>query len=211
MLAPSDVLLRWRLPLARPAEQRRTLQRIWPRVPSYTRPIGGVSTCYASRQLGEAWFTLFAASEKADELTDAVRELFGVDAERSVKNPILGSDLAWYRRRLHQVSDVALSIRDDPADIKFRLLRVTLDTLPDPARARLDKAQLGLYETELSRRLVELAGLVMEDAIASVIDGNSFWADFVRHPHRNADILHPSGHWLWNLLREPSPRGTDGD
>jgi hypothetical protein len=73
MLAPSEVLLRWRLPIDRPAEQRRTLQRIWPRVPTFTRPIGGVSTCYASRQLGEAWFTLFAVAEKAEELKDAVR------------------------------------------------------------------------------------------------------------------------------------------
>jgi hypothetical protein len=210
-IASGEVLLRWRLPLERPAEQRRVLQRIWPRVPSFTRPIGGVSTCYASRQLGEAWLTLFAAPEKADELKDAVRELFGLDPEQSTKNPILGPDLAWYRRRLHQVSDVALSIRDDASDVSYRLLRVTLDTLPDPARLGMEKAPPGLYEKELRRRLVELAGPGIEDAMASVIDGRSFWTDFVRRPDRNADILSPPGHWLWNLLREPSPRGADGD
>jgi hypothetical protein len=108
-------------------------------------------------------------------------------------------------------SPTSLSIRDDPGDIAYRLLRVTLDTLPDPARTGLDKAHAGLYETELRRRLADLAGPSIEDALSSVIDGNSFWVDFVRRPHRNADILNPPGHWLWNLLREPSPRGTDGD
>jgi hypothetical protein len=201
MLAPSEVLLRWRLPLERPLEQRGTLQRIWPRVPSYTRPIGGVSTCYASRQPREAWFTLFAAADKADELADGVRELFGLGADQSAKDPILGADLAWYRRRLHHVSDIALSIRDDPGNISYRLLRVTLDTLPDPMQVDPRTTPLGLYENELRRRLVELAGPGIEDAMSSVIDGNSFWTDFVRRPHRDTAVLSPPGHWLWNLLR----------
>jgi hypothetical protein len=200
-LAPSEILLRWRLPLERPPEQRRTLQRIWPRVPSYTRPIGGVSTCYASRQPREAWFTLFADPAKVDELADSVRELFGVDPDKAAQDPILGSDLAWYRKRLHQVSDIALSIRDDPRDMSYRLLRVTLDTLPDPRQADPSRVSIGLYENELRRRLVELAGPGIEEAMASVIEGNSFWTDFVRRPHRDTAILSPPGHLLWNLLR----------
>ena len=105
------------------------------------------------------------------------------------------------RGRLHHVSDIALSIRDDPGNISYRLLRVTLDTLPDPMQVDPRTTPLGLYENELRRRLVELAGPGIEDAMSSVIDGNSFWTDFVRRPHRDTAVLSPPGHWLWNLLR----------
>ncbi len=207
MTTPYDTLLRWCLPIDHPREQRRVLQSLWQQIPSYTRPIGGVTTCYASRHSGEARFTLFTTDSHAEHLTDRLRELFSseptraVTAPRVLTDPILGPDLAWYRRRLHQISDVALSIRDDTEHMSYRLLLVTLDALPDPARLYPSSKINGQYETELRGRLVDLAGPAIERAMREVIDGKSFWSDFARRPHRNGDVLGAPGHLLWNLLR----------
>jgi hypothetical protein len=208
------------VPIERPDDQRRALIRFWHKVPVYARAIGGVENCYASRQPGEAWFTLFTTTEHSAQLADGLRELFGVapDIAAALENggerrlqtratgpgmtdPILGPDLAWYRSRLHQVSDIALTIRDDPDEISYRLLRVALDTLPDPARLDPSRIPATLYENELRRRLVVLAGAAMERVMANTASGSTFWADFARWPHRNAEVLSPPGHWLWNLLR----------
>jgi hypothetical protein len=214
------MLLRWCLPIERPDDQRRALLSLWHKVPVYTRPIGGVASCHASRQPLEAWFTLFTTTEHGDQLTEALRDLFQAEPRKSVAppggverrrqprssnpvlaDPILGEDLAWYRQRLHQVSDIALSIRDDAANMTYRMLRVTLDTLPDPALLDRFNPPAPLYETELRRRLIDLAGPAMERAPEASEKSSSFWTDFVRRPHRNADVLSPPGHLLWELMR----------
>ena len=200
-LAPDEVLLRWRLPISGPDEQRRALQLLWHRVPIYTRRLEGVESFYASRQPQEAWFTVFVRRPHVDPVVDGLRELFGGTLVADSLAPILGADLAWYRERVQQVVDVALNIQEDAEDMSYRLLRVSLDVLPDPATLhRLDQPST-LYEKDLRRRLMTLAGPALDRAMAADTSGSSFWSDFLRRPQRNADVLPPPGHYLWNLLR----------
>ena len=214
-----EVLVRWRMPIVSPAEQRRVLREHWRQLPAYTRPVGSVRTWHASRQPGEVWLTFFVALDHAEPFVDSLRPVLGGASFVSVApppgferrlqprnsdpvlaDPLLGSDLSWYRERLHQVSDIALTIDDDLDNLTFRLLLVVLETLPDPALMVRHDLPMGLYEGELRRRLVTLAGPAMDRATQSGTDG-AFWTDFLRRPHRGAAFLNPPGHWLWNLLR----------
>jgi hypothetical protein len=200
-LAPDEVLLRWRLPIAGPDQQRRALQRLWHRVPIYTRRLKGIENFYPSRQPHEAWFTVFTRRTHVEMVIDSLRELFGGTLVADSLAPILGADLAWYRARVHQVADIALNILADADDMSYRLLRLSLDVLPDPATLdHLDQPST-LYEKDLGRRLMVLAGPALERAMAASVGGTSFWGDFLRRPHRNADVLPPPGHYLWNLSR----------
>jgi hypothetical protein len=214
-----EVLVRWRMTITSPAEQRRVLREHWRALPANTRSVGGVRTCYASRQPGEVWLTFFVALEHAEPFMDSLRPVLGLASfvsvapppgfERRLRprtndpvlaDPLLGSDLSWYRQRLHQVTDIALTIDDDLDNLTFRLLLVVLETLPDPALMLRQDLPMGLYEGELRRRLVALAGPAMDRATQAGTDG-AFWTDFLRRPHRGASVLNPPGHWLWNLLR----------
>jgi hypothetical protein len=202
-VVPKDLLLRWTLPSAHPGEQHGTLRDLWFRIPPFLRLTSGVSRYYAMRLPGEGQLSFVTTTEDADRVTRGLRELIGSEPERVLGDPVLAAELTWYRARLHHVSDIALSIREDLNDPEYRLLRVTLDLLPSPGFVDHFEMPSGFYEAELHRLLSLLARPAFSRANARGADGGSFWDDFVRRPHHAADVLPPPGYYLWNLLSFP--------
>ncbi len=117
---------------------------------------------------------------------------------RSTTDNILGDDLAWYRLRLHHITDIALSVTDDQQSAVYKTLKRAM-SVPDPRDMPEGEARAEVYQQVLEGALMTAAPDAMTRAIASTGMGVDFWTDFVRRPHRNKDSLSPPGHWLWNL------------
>ena len=175
------------------------LQTLVRTLAAYASPPHALSTYYASRQPGEAWFTAFAEPVGADDVRDRIEGHFPGVFSTSDTDAILGEDLRWYRLRLQHVTDIALAIPDDPHLAAHRVLALALNGLPDPAVLPALQARPDMYEDRLERPLSQLATAALAVAATSDETGVPFWTDFLRWPHRNTDSLSPAGHWLWNL------------
>ncbi len=193
-----EVLLRWKLAVEDSEAQRRSLKALISTLSAYDSPPAGLSHYYASRQAGEAWFTAFADDQSVEAVVDRIGAHLPGRLEKTKTDAILGDDLVWYRVRLQHVSEIALEVPDDRQNAAHRLLQAALLGLPDPY-LRQDQTRPDVYEDRLKRPLARLAAKAFAKAIASQETGGSFWNDFLRWPHRNADSLSPPGHWLWNL------------
>jgi len=200
-MEPREVMLQWRLPL-RVSDQRRMLVTLLGTLGVYKTPLLGLLGYYASRHStpdpDEAWFVAFAAAEHAVAVADRIRAHFPGAFTRSTTDNILGDDLAWYRLRLHHITDIALSVTDDQQSAVYKTLKRAM-SVPDPRDMPEGEARAEVYQQVLEGALMTAAPDAMTRAIASTGMGVDFWTDFVRRPHRNKDSLSPPGHWLWNL------------
>ncbi len=200
---PSETLLLWKLPTADSSEADQVLcTQVRPALaaPQVTALL---TDYYASRRADapdrsdlRVELTVFAATEQRASLMQALNEVLSVSgAGGPPGDDILAQDLAWFRRQLSNVTDIALELLNGPAADAFQAI---LERIGDPYDPRV-KWSGADYRNLLESHLIQGSTCFTALGPQARVD---FWIRVPQWPRPPGDpsYLSPSGHWLWNIL-----------
>ncbi len=131
----SDTLLRWIIDGGDPTSRFREKERIVNDavLPALAQEIvaGAVSDYHVSKRRGcEVWFTLIAPGDRVAEIQQAIfpffRDFHVRPAPPDPDDPLLDPAHLPYRRRLRQVTDIALDLHRDPNLVEHQMFLIQL-------------------------------------------------------------------------------------